>query len=44
MYPWHDTFHMGLIHFMAYPNAKSEEEILSTVKKYSRTNSFRRSK
>ncbi len=33
MYPWHDTFHMGLIHFMAYPNAKSEEEILSTVKK-----------
>ncbi|KAF2957258.1 xylose isomerase [Thermotoga sp. Ku-13t] len=31
MYPWHDTFHMGLIHFMAYPNAKNEEEILSTV-------------
>ncbi|MGJ8455820.1 sugar phosphate isomerase/epimerase family protein [Pseudothermotoga sp. U03pept] len=33
MYPWHDCFHMGLIHFMAYPDAKSEEEILSTVKK-----------
>ncbi|MGB9789486.1 MAG: sugar phosphate isomerase/epimerase family protein [Thermotoga caldifontis] len=33
MYPWHDTFHMGLIHFMAYPGAKSEEEILSTVKR-----------
>ncbi|HBT39337.1 MAG TPA: xylose isomerase, partial [Pseudothermotoga sp.] len=33
MYPWHDTFHMGLIHFMAYPNARSEEEILATVKK-----------
>lgn len=24
---------MGLIHFMAYPNAKTQEEILSTVKK-----------
>lgn len=33
MYPWHDRFHMGLIHFMAYPNAKTEEEILSTVKR-----------
>jgi len=33
MYPWHDCFHMGLIHFMAYPDAKSEAEILSTVKK-----------
>ncbi|MEN3008595.1 TIM barrel protein [Pseudothermotoga sp.] len=32
MYPWHDRFHMGLIHFMAYPNARTEEEILSTVK------------
>ncbi|ABV34250.1 MULTISPECIES: sugar phosphate isomerase/epimerase family protein [Pseudothermotoga] len=33
MYPWHSRFHMGLIHFMAYPDAKTEEEILSTVKK-----------
>ncbi len=30
---WHGRFHMGLIHFMAYPDAKTEEEIISTVKK-----------
>lgn len=30
---WHDQFHMGLIHFMAYPDAKTEEEILSTIKR-----------
>lgn len=32
MYPWHDTFHMGIIHFMAYPQAAGKEEILQTVK------------
>lgn len=31
MYPWHDTFHMGLIHFMAYPQATTRDEILQTV-------------
>lgn len=30
---WHDQFHMGLIHFMAFPDAETEEEIISTVKK-----------
>ncbi len=30
---WHDQFHMGLIHFMAYPDARTEEEILSTIKR-----------
>lgn len=30
---WYDQFHMGLIHFMAYPDVKTEEEILLTVKK-----------
>ncbi len=31
MYPWHDTFHMGLVHFMAYPQATTKETILATV-------------
>ncbi len=33
MYSWHDTFHLGLIHSMAYPEAKSEAEIIDSVKK-----------
>lgn len=31
MYPWHDTLHMGLVHFMAYPQATTKEEVLQTV-------------
>jgi len=33
MYPWHATFHLGIVHFMAYPHAKTEDEILKTVYK-----------
>ncbi len=33
MYPWYDRFQMGLVHFMAYPEAKTREEILATIKK-----------
>jgi len=33
MYPWHDTFHMGIVHFMAYPNAQTDDAILTTVHK-----------
>lgn len=33
MYPWHSTFHMGIVHFMAYPNVKTEDEILKSVNK-----------
>ncbi|MCX7845409.1 MAG: sugar phosphate isomerase/epimerase [Dictyoglomaceae bacterium] len=40
MYPWHDTFHMGLIHFMAYPNATKDEEVLATVDKVLRDEFF----
>ncbi|MEI6157253.1 MAG: class I tRNA ligase family protein, partial [Atribacterota bacterium] len=32
MYPWHDTFHMGVIHFMAYPEATTQEKVVETVK------------
>lgn len=31
MYPWHDTFHMGVVHFMAYPQAQGRDEIVKTV-------------
>lgn len=31
LYPWHDTFHMGLVHCMAYPQATSRDEVLQTV-------------
>ncbi|MBC7217005.1 MAG: TIM barrel protein [Candidatus Caldatribacterium sp.] len=31
MYPWHNTFHMGLVHFMAYPQASSRDAVLQTV-------------
>lgn len=31
MYPWHDTFHIGLIHFMAYPQATTRDSVLQTV-------------
>ena len=33
MYPWHATFHLGIVHFMAYPHANTEDEILKTVYK-----------
>lgn len=33
MYPWHATFHMGIVHFMAYPQVKTEDEILKSVHK-----------
>lgn len=33
MYPWHATFHMGIVHFMAYPHVKTEDEILKSVYK-----------
>ncbi len=32
MYPWHDTFHIGIVHCMAYPQAQDEEEVLRTIK------------
>lgn len=32
MYPWHDTIHMGLVHFMAYPQVTVQEEVLQTVR------------
>ena len=31
MYPWHDTFHMGIVHFMAFPYAQADDEILKSV-------------
>lgn len=31
MYPWHDTFHMGIVHFMAYPQAQKQDEVMRTV-------------
>ena len=34
MYPWHATFHMGIVHFMAYPQVKTEDEILKSVHKF----------
>jgi len=31
VYPWHDTFHMGIVHFMAYPWATTQGEVVQSV-------------
>jgi sugar phosphate isomerase/epimerase len=31
VYPWHDTFHMGIVHFMAYPQATTQEDVVQSV-------------
>lgn len=30
---WYDLFHMGIVHFMAYPDAKTQQQIIESVKK-----------